>query len=92
MDYVGKEEFNNLVKRVDKIEDKTEKIQDLMIKVDKKTDIILEKVKNSNNSEDLKLSPIITRIEALEDQQKWLWRTVVGAVILAVLGLVLIGG
>jgi len=96
--YVGKEEFNILVKRVDKMEEKTEKIQDLMIKVDRKTDIILEKVANADNTKklenqnvDLKLKPIVERVSDLEDNQKYVRRQLLGTgitVIITLIGLI----
>lgn len=86
--YVGKEEFNNLVKRVDKMEEKTEKIQDLMIKVDKKTDVILEKVANSNNFEDLKLQPVVKRIEDLEDNQRYVRRQLFSTIVTVIITLI----
>lgn len=74
--FVGKEEFNILVKRVDKMELQNEKNEELLREVDKKVDVILEKLTNVNNSEDLKLAPIIKRIDDLEDSKKWLWRAI----------------
>lgn len=74
--YVGKEEFNILVKRVDKMEEQNEKNEKLLQEVDKKVSVILEKITNASATEDLKLSPIEKRINELEDSKKWLWRSV----------------
>lgn len=73
---VGREEFNILVKRVDKMEVQNEKNEELLREVDKKVDVILEKITNVNISEDLKLAPIIKRVDDLEDGKKWLWRAI----------------
>ncbi len=74
--YVGKEEFNILVKRVDKMEDQNEKNEKLLQEVDKKVDVILEKITNVSKTEDLKLAPIIKRVDELEESKKWLWRAI----------------
>lgn len=73
--YVSKEEFNILVKRVDKIETQNEKNEKLLQEVDKKVDIILEKIVNADKQEQLKLSPIEEKLGEVKDNQKWLWRT-----------------
>lgn len=79
--YVGKEEFNILVKRVDKMELQNEKNEELLQEVDKKVDIILEKIVNADKQEQLKLAPMEEKINEVKDNQKWLWRSVGGTAI-----------
>ena len=74
--YVGKEEFNILVKRVDKMELQSEKNEELLREVDKKVSTILTKIEASNKIEDLKLEPLQKRVNDLEDSKKWLWRAI----------------
>jgi hypothetical protein len=92
---VGRDEFNILVKRVDKIEEHTEKNEELLIKVDKKTDIILEKVANADNTKklenqtvDLKLAPIIKRVDEIEDNQRYVRRQLLGTAITVIITLI----
>lgn len=79
--YVGKEEFNILVKRVDKMEEQNEKNEKLLQEVDKKVDIILEKIVNADKQEQLKLAPMEEKLNEVKDNQKWLWRSVGGTAI-----------
>lgn len=74
--FVGKEEFNILVKRVDKMEAQNEQNEKLLREVDKKVDIILEKIVNADKQEALKLEPMEEKINEVKDNQKWLWRSV----------------
>lgn len=94
-DIVSREEFNILVKRVDKIEEHTEKNEELLIKVDKKTDIILEKVANADNTKklenqtvDLKLAPVIKRVDDVEDNQRYVRRQLLGTAITVIITLI----
>lgn len=79
--FVNKEEFNILTKRVDKMEIQNEQNEKLLREVDKKVDVILEKITNANQTEDLKLAPIDKRLSNVEDNNKWLWRAIVGTII-----------
>jgi len=74
--YVGKEEFNNLVERVNRMEEQSRENEKLLREVDKKVDVILEKLTNAGATEDLKLAPITKRVEDLEDGKKWMWRSI----------------
>lgn len=82
-EFVGKEEFNNLVARVNKMEEQSRENEKLLREVDKKVDVILEKLTNAGTTEDLKiqtidlkLQPVQDRVEKLEDSKKWLWRSI----------------
>ena len=90
-DYVSLEKFNGLEKRVMILEDITKDNKDLLIKIDKKVDVISEKIINSDKIEELKIEPLKSRVEKLEKHQNYLWEIIIGAVVMAVLGLV-IGG
>lgn len=78
-------EFKNLSKRVDQLERQNNENENLLREIDKKVDIIFEKIVNADKTEnlklqniDLKLQPINERVEKLEDSKKWLWRSIGG--------------
>lgn len=72
------EAFKNEVKTNRKDDNK------LLIEIDKKVDIIFEKIVNADDKENLKLQPIKESVSKLEDNQKWLWRSV-GATIIGLI-------
>ena len=83
-DYVSQLEFTNLSERVEKLESQNEKNEDLLLEIDKKVDIIFEKIVNADKAEelklkniDLKLNPIEDRVGKLENNQEWLWRSII---------------
>ena len=78
---VSREEFEALKEKVKTIEKITDLQTGLLQEIDKKLDVINEKVSNSAEIEDLKISPISDRVGKIEDSNKWLWRTIVGAII-----------
>ena len=80
-DFVSRAEFNNLKEEVSTI--KHERLEDfkLLQQIDKKTDVIYEKLSNADKIDELKLSPIEKRVAELEDAQKWLRRTVIATII-----------
>ena len=53
----------------------------LLQEIDKKIDVINEKVSNSAEIGDLKIKPIEEKVNNIQDNNKWLWRTMVGAII-----------
>ena len=78
---VSREEFDALVEKVNKLERITDVQTDLLQEIDKKLDVITEKLSNAEERENLKIKPIEDRVEKMEDSNKWLWRTIVGAII-----------
>lgn len=86
--YVNKTEFNKLEKKVEKLEEEFDNSRELIQGIDKKVDIIVEKVGSSKEIEDLKLKPLIDRVERLEkenqaikDKSKTTWNAVIGGLI-----------
>lgn len=79
---VTREEFEKLEKKVDRIEALQTEYVKILQAIDKKVDVITEKVTTSDRIEDLKLEPIDKRVTELEENKKWLWRTIAGALIL----------
>lgn len=79
--YVSREEFNLLKQEVADIKKETEESQKLLRAIDKKIDVIDEKIVSSDKIETLKFAPLEKRVDNLEDSQKWLRRTILGSVI-----------
>ena len=80
-EFVNKMEFNMLKEEVNKIKKETEESSKLLLKIKKKIDIINEKIITADKIDELKFSPIEKRIKTLEENQSWLWKTVIASVI-----------
>lgn len=80
-EFVNKMEFNMLKEEVNKIKKETEESSKLLLEIDKKIDIINEKIVTADKIDDLKFTPMEKRLKKLEDDQSWLWKTVIGTII-----------
>lgn len=80
-EFVSKTEFNLLKEEVNDIKKDMDESQRLLMAIDKKIDIINEKILTSDKIDKLTYSPLEKRVETLEDNQKWLRRTLIGEVI-----------
>lgn len=84
-EFVSKLEFNQLKEKVDKLEQTMENSEKILQVIERKIDVISEKILNSDQKEELKLQPINTRLNKVEDNQSWLWKTVIGSIIAIVI-------
>lgn len=82
-EFVSREEFENLKSEVAEIKDELSKSSELLINIDKRTDIILEKLDNFSTVYNMRIEPIKKDIEKnsedikeLKDNSKWLWKTI----------------
>lgn len=80
--FVSRKEFEKLENKVDNLENTMNQNVSILTAIDKKVDLINAKITTSDTIENLKLEPINKRVTELEDNKKWLWRTIVGALIL----------
>lgn len=80
-EYVSREEFQALQREVEELKKDMEKNQLLLQSIDKKIDVITERIGNNSKLDELKLQPIKERVTRLEDGHTWLWRTVGGTLI-----------
>jgi iron-sulfur cluster repair protein YtfE (RIC family) len=78
---VSREEFDALVEKVNKLEKITDDQTLLLQEIDKKLDVITEKLSSSKTIEELKIKPIEEKVNKIEDNNRWLWRTIVGAIV-----------
>lgn len=82
--FVSREEFNSLKQDVQELKIEVNEYKGILTQIDKKCDIITERISNGDKIDELKLKPITKRIDNLEDSHKWLQRTV-GATIIGIL-------
>lgn len=87
-EFVRREEFNNLKKDVEKIKEDMNENAKTLQSIDKKVDIIKERLISTDEISELKLKPIDNRVKELEDNQKWLRKTVIGTLIALVIGII----
>ena len=80
-EYVSKTEFNLLKEEVNDIKKDMDESQRLLLAIDKKIDIINEKILTSDKIDKLTYTPLEKRVETLEDNQKWLRRSLIGEVL-----------
>lgn len=73
---VSREEFDALVEKVKKLEEITDDQTNLLQEIDKKLDVITEKLSSSSTIEELKMKPIKEKVDKIEDNNRWLWRTI----------------
>ena len=75
-EYVNKEEFNILKQDVEKIKEDMRENTKVLTQMDKKLDVITERLTTADKIDDLKLNPLEKRVEKIENTQTWLWRTI----------------
>ena len=80
-EYVSREEFENLKEKVVNLEDELNESKKLLQSIDKKIDVIHEKIITAEKIDELKLTPIGNRVKKLEDDQSWLWKTIIATII-----------
>lgn len=80
-EYVKREEFDILKKDVEKIKDEMTENAKTLQSIDKKIDVITERLINADKIDDLKLNPIEKRVSKLEDNLSWVWRAFGAALI-----------
>ena len=78
---VSREEFENLKSEVDHIKIEINKSMELLQAIDKKVDVISQRLVSAEKIENLRLDPMQKEIAEIKDNNKWLWRTMVGAII-----------
>lgn len=87
-EFVSREEFENLKSEVAEMKDDLSKSSELLKNIDKRTDIILEKLDNFSTVYNMRIEPLKKDIEKnsedikeLKDNSKWLWKTIATTII-----------
>ena len=93
-EFVSKDEFNGLKQEVQELKLEFNESKNILTMIDKKIDVITERLENTTKVSDLqnenietritsKLEPMQKEIDEIKDSRKWLWRTI-GAVIIGI--------
>lgn len=80
-EYVSRKEFDNLRGEVDNIKKEMNESMKILQAIDKKIDVIDAKIATSEEIDNLKITPMQKELSEIKDNNKWLWRTVVGTMI-----------
>lgn len=79
--FVNRVEFEALKDEVREIKEEMSINSKLLQTIDKKIDVINEKIITSDKIDDLKYTPIEKRVKKLEDSNEWLKRTILATII-----------
>lgn len=93
-EFVSRDEFNGLKQEVQELKLEFNESKNILTMIDKKIDVITERLENTTKVSDLqnenietritlKLEPMQKEIDEIKDSRKWLWRTI-GAVIIGI--------
>lgn len=81
--FVSREEFNSLKQEVQSLKTEMDENKKLLVAIDKKIDVITERISNADKIDELTLKPLNKRVSDLEESYKWLQRTV-GATLIGI--------
>ena len=81
--FVSRNEFNSLKQEVQELKTEMDENKKILVVIDKKIDVITERIANGDKIDDLKLKPLNKRVSDLEEGYKWLQRTV-GATLIGI--------
>lgn len=88
-EFVERKEFNDLKNEVNKIREDMVETAKTLSSIDKKIDVITERLVNSDKIDELKLSPLEKRLTKLEDNNSWLWKLCATAIITGIISAVI---
>lgn len=74
-EFVGRKEFDSLKQEVDKIKEDIIENAKTLQSIDKKIDVITERLISADKVDELKIAPLKEKVERLESNQSWLWKT-----------------
>ena len=73
--FVSREEFNSLKQEVQSLKTEMDENKKILVAIDKKIDVITERISNGDKIDDLKLKPLEKRVTKLEENHSWLSKT-----------------
>lgn len=88
-EYVSRNEFNGLKQEVQELKIEVNEYKGILTQIDKKIDVIGEKIANGEKIDELKIQPIEKRLQKLEDNQGWLWKLCASIIITGIIGAVI---
>lgn len=88
-EYISRNEFNGLKQEVQELKIEVNEYKGILTQIDKKIDVIGEKIANGEKIDELKIQPIEKRIQKLEDNQGWLWRLCASIIITGIIGAII---
>lgn len=87
-EFVSRNEFNGLKQEVQELKIEVNEYKGILTQIDKKIDVIGEKINNGEKIDELKIQPIEKRLQKLEDNQGWLWKLCASIIITGIIGAV----
>ena len=84
-EFVNRTEFNQLKDEVNEIKQEMAESSKILQAIERKIDVINEKLNTTGEINLLKINPIETRVSKLENGISWLWKLCAGAVITGVI-------
>lgn len=94
-EFVSREEFENLKSEVAEIKEDLSKSGELLKNIDKRTDIILEKLDNFEKISGMQIEPLkkdiiknTEDIKEIKSNNQWLWRTSLGIILSIVIKII----
>ena len=87
-EFVSRDEFNTLKSEVQELKEEVSEYNGLLHQIERKIDVISEKLEASDEITVLKLKPLKKRITKLEDNQGWLWKLCASIIITGIIGAV----
>ena len=88
-DFVSRDEFNGLKQEVQELKVEFNESKNILTMIDKKIDVIGEKIANGEKIDELKIQPIEKRLQKLEDNQGWLWKLCASIIITGIIGAII---
>ena len=88
-DFVSRDEFNGLKQEVQELKLEFNESKNILTMIDKKIDVIGEKIANGEKIDELKIRPIEKRLQKLEDNQGWLWKLCASIIITGIIGAII---
>lgn len=74
-EFVSRNEFNGLKQEVQELKTEMDENKKILVVIDKKIDVITEKIANGEKIDELKLQPLEKRVTKLEENHSWLSKT-----------------
>ena len=87
-EYISRNEFNGLKQEVQELKIEINEYKGILTQIDKKIDVIGEKIANGEKIDELKIQPVEKRLQKLEENQGWLWKLCASIIITGIIGAV----